>query len=86
MHESIEELIDSLSDMYDKDALEFDMSNNNYTLNTTVQDYYKPQIVANSVINGQFKQAKEQIRQYDLTSDDLSELISADHLARILTV
>lgn len=87
MFESIEQLIESLSNMYDIESLEFDYKNNNVPLdNPEIERYFIPNIIATSVLNGQFKQASNQVKQFNLSGDDLSDLISADDLARILTV
>ena len=69
---NIDELIESLGSKYDTDALEFDYQNNNFDIDTSeVADYYTPLIVANSIINGQFKQAVKQFKAYGLSCGDL---------------
>lgn len=85
MYHTIEDLIGSLSDMYDKDAIDFDMNNNNINLDSvSILDYYKPNIVANSVINGQIKQAQEQFKRFELSGSDLVDLLNKDDLAKLI--
>jgi len=80
-YETIEELTETLGGLYDIDAIEFDYRNNNFDLTyPEVQEYYMPQIVANSVINGQHKQAKSQFSKYGLTCGDLDGFLEPEDI------
>ena len=83
-YETIEDFTETLGDLYDVDAIEFDYKNNNFDLTyPEVWPYYTPQIVANSVINGQFKQAKKQLKSYGFDSSLLLEFLNSDQLSKI---
>jgi len=50
---------------YDTDAMVIDFNNSNLNLDTAdIEEYNTFMIVTNSIINGQFKQAKEQANQF----------------------
>ena len=81
---TLDDLIESLGDFYDIDALEFDYTNNNFDLETgNVNDYYAPQIVADSVINGQIKQARNQYNRFNLSPSQMEYLLSKHDLAKL---
>ena len=82
--EKLESFIDSLSHMYDTDAIEIDYANNNFSIDGgDVELYYKPRIIAESVINGQLKQAREQAKSYDTCSNELSDYLSPDQIEKL---
>ena len=64
--EDFTELIDSYdSSAYDTEAMRFDASNNNFSPDRA-EEYRYTYIVAESIANGQFKQARQQCQQYGL--------------------
>lgn len=87
IYETIEALIETLDHMYDVDGLEFDYKNGNFDLDNwddELHSYYTPQIVANSVVNGQIIQAKDQIKMYGLSSIDLVGYLSREDLTKLI--
>lgn len=81
--ENLEDLFNYLSDMYDKDNIQIDYDNNNFDLNnwdTEIDRYYMPNIVIESLENGQINQAKDQCSRYGLFAKDFSELVTVDQL------
>ena len=82
--EKLENFINSMSHMYDTDAIEIDYANNNFNIDDgDVESYYKPRIIAESVINGQLKQAREQAKSYDTCPNELSDYLNPDQIAQL---
>ena len=83
---NIGELLDSLdSDYYDTDAMRTDYRNNNLDLdNPNIDSYYMANIVAESVINGQFTQARKQFSKYGLHGSELLGLLTPEDILKII--
>ena len=73
-YDHIHELTDDLGPMYDDESICMDYESNNFNLDNyqdEVERYFKPNIVATSLINGQIKQAKQQYVSYGLSFSDM---------------
>jgi hypothetical protein len=55
----------AIIDRYDSEAMRMDAKNNNFSPERA-EEYLHTNIVTESLINGQFEQAKRQCRQYGL--------------------
>ncbi len=62
-------------DTHDVDGFAFDRSNNNAT-EEDFEDYRHDNIVRQSIVNGQFKQAKQQATDYGLDYSELYKEVS----------
>jgi len=68
--EDFTDLIDTFDpDTYDTEAMRFDASNNNFSPDRA-EEYQHTYIVAESIANGQFKQAREQCQRYGLNYEE----------------
>ena len=79
------ELREMLGDMYDFDAIEIDIRNSNYD-ESQIHTYHKCYIVAQSLDNGQMKQAVEQIKRYNLSRTQLLDYCTKSDLIKIFGV
>ncbi len=84
-YETIEELTESLSDMYEVDNIQSDYENGNVDLDDVdTEKYYIPHIVADSFINGQKAQAVSQYRHYGLLPSQLDEYLPAGDIVKLM--
>lgn len=85
------ELFDEYTDhldptVYDLKAMKADYDNNNFLIESTLLDNYRmTSIVLESTLNGQWEQAKAQFKEYNLTANDLTGLISDKSILRIIS-
>ena len=85
--DTILEYTETLSSLYDAEKVEIDYFNGNFDLDypdLEIDQYYMPRIVAESLINGQFKQAKQQYSAYGLSPSHMDEYLTKDQLINLL--
>ncbi len=84
----LNEILKTLDQFYDVEAIKFDHENGNFDLDNwqdEIEKYYMPRIVAESWINGQAKQARDQYAVADLHPADLQDYLKDSEIIRLVT-